>query len=187
MKKYEVILADPPWRYDSYKKGGHGKARDHYDDMSLGQISDILPFGARVDELTTRNAVLFLWVTWPLVFDAERIVDEWGFVYKTIAWVWVKSREGGFGHHMGMGAYTRANSEPCLLATKGSMTPVAHDVLSIIYSPVRRHSKKPEEQYDKICEYTSSHSLHTFSSPLVAIDITLFATSSLAPDSIMPR
>lgn len=67
-----------------------------------------------------------------------------------MAWVWVKSKKDGSGFATGMGHYTRANSEPCLLAMKGRMPVAARDVLSIIHSPRRKHSQKPEAQYEKI-------------------------------------
>ncbi len=143
--KYDIVLADPPWQYKAYKKGGHGKARDHYHDMSIDEIC-ALP----IADILNNNAALFLWTTWPFIFDAERVIDEWGFQYKTIAWVWVKMKRSGFGFHFGMGSYTRANSEPCLLAIKGNMPVIDKAIQSIIYAPVRSHSQKPDDQYRKI-------------------------------------
>jgi N6-adenosine-specific RNA methylase IME4 len=103
-----------------------------------------------IAELTSDNAALFLWSVWPRIFDAQAVITSWGFTYRTIAWVWVKAKKSGFGFFTGMGYYTRANSEPCLLAVRGRMPVLAHDVLSLIYAPVRKHSQKPDEQYPKI-------------------------------------
>ena len=145
--KADVILADPPWKFKVWDKDtGHGRsAESHYPTMEIDEIC-ALP----IERITNKSATLFLWTTFPVLPEALRVIDAWGFTYKTIAWNWIKSNRGGFGHFMGMGYYTRANSEPCLLAVKGTMPVVAHDVLSLIYSPVRKHSQKPDEQYGKI-------------------------------------
>jgi len=143
----DVILADPPWKFRVWDKDtGQGRsAESHYPTMDVDAICN-LPIGTIVN----KNAALFLWTTFPVLLDAFRVIDAWDFTYKTIAWNWIKSNRGGFGHFMGMGYYTRTNSEPCLLAIKGRMPVVARDVLSLIYSPVREHSRKPDEQYNKI-------------------------------------
>ena len=149
MNKYDVILADPPWKYDGHLPHIPGKTRvaeSYYDTMPTQEIA-ALPIG----DLAADNAVLFLWITWPMLYHSRVILDGWGFEYKTIAWVWIKANQNGFGFFTGMGSYTRANSEPCLLAFKGQMPEVAnHGIQSLIYSAVRAHSKKPEDQFRKI-------------------------------------
>lgn len=105
----------------------------------------------QIKTITADNCVLFLWCVWPALYSAVPIVlDGWGFTYRTIGWVWVKANPTGFGHFMGLGYYTRANTEPCLIAVKGEMPVATKDVLALIYSPVREHSRKPDEQYNKI-------------------------------------
>ena len=146
--KYDVILADPPWQYEVWGKSNsvyRGLATDHYPTMPINEIAE-LP----IKDLINNNAVLFLWVTWPLLFECKEVVESWGFRYRTIAWVWIKAKRSGFGFYTGMGHYTRANSEPCLLAIRGSMPVERHDIQSLIYSAVRGHSKKPEDQYRKV-------------------------------------
>ena len=142
---YDVILADPPWAFEVWDRDtGKGRsAESHYPTMSMDAIAAL---GIPASE----NAALFMWAVWPSLPDAFKILDAWGFGYKTVAWVWVKANESGMGHHMGMGYYTRANTEPCLLAVRGRMPVEAHDVLALIYAPVREHSRKPDEQYNKI-------------------------------------
>jgi N6-adenosine-specific RNA methylase IME4 len=103
-----------------------------------------------VSDIATKNSVLFLWAVWPRIFDAQDVIGAWGFEYKTIAWVWVKTTRKSGKYFTGMGYYTRANTEPCLLATKGRVPVNARDVQALIVSPVRRHSQKPDEQYAKI-------------------------------------
>ena len=148
--RYDVILADPPWKFEYWvpgqgKKNGSRAAEAHYPVMDTADICR-LP----IADLASDNCVLFLWAVWPRIQDALDVIKAWGFTYKTKAFTWVKANPTGFGHFMGMGYYTRANDESCLLGVKGSMPVDAHDVLSILYFPVHRHSQKPEDQYRRI-------------------------------------
>lgn len=148
--KYDIILADPPWDFRVWDPDtGHDRsAESHYPTMTIEDLCN-LPVG----DLAAPNCALFLWAVWPSIFKyVPRLLhkDNWNFTYRTEAWVWVKAKRSGFGHHFGMGYYTRANTEPCLLAVRGNMPVAAHDVPALIYSPVREHSRKPDEQYTKI-------------------------------------
>lgn len=97
------------------------------------------------------NAALFLWAVWPSLFEyTPSVLSAWGFEYKTCAFLWAKARRSGFGFFMGLGHYTRANTECCLLAVRGRMPVVDKGVTQMIFSPVREHSRKPDEQYGKI-------------------------------------
>jgi len=145
--KYDIILADPPWDFKVWSKdtGSGRSASAHYLTMSLEEICN-LP----VKDVANKNCALFLWSVWPRIFDAEKVISAWGFAYKTLAWIWVKQTKSQMKFFTGMGYYSRANSEPCLLAVRGKMPVKAHDVLAVICSPVRAHSQKPDEQYEKI-------------------------------------
>src|SRR6185295_19342344 len=77
-------------------------------------------------------------------------ISAWGFQYKTIAWTWVKLNKSSMGFFTGMGYYTRANTEPCLLAVRGKMPVAVHDIQALIVSPIQEHSRKPDDQYRKI-------------------------------------
>lgn len=148
---FRVILADPPWHFQNYAADEpgvlHARSRGanrHYPTMSTDDI-------CRLRIPAARDAVLFLWACWPLLPDALRVITSWGFMYKSVAWVWVKLNRSGKGFHWGTGYYTRANSEPCLLATRGNLPkPSVRDVHALIVSPVRQHSRKPDEQYSKV-------------------------------------
>lgn len=145
-KLYDVILADPPWTFSVWNAEKSDRHASHkYNLMSVDDIC-ALP----VASLAAENCALFLWATWPNIQDAFKVIEAWGFTYRTLGWEWVKARKNGTGFHFGMGYYTRANPEPCLLAVKGRMRVEAHDVRALIYSPVREHSRKPDEQYEKI-------------------------------------
>jgi N6-adenosine-specific RNA methylase IME4 len=149
--RFPVILADPPWHFRVYAGGGPGivyaKSRGpsrHYPTMLTEDI-------ARLPIPATDDAVLFLWACWPTLPDALQVIQAWGFEYKALAWVWVKLNKNSMGFFTGLGYYTRANSEPCLLATRGNLSkPKARDVQALICSPIREHSRKPDEQYSKI-------------------------------------
>lgn len=145
--KFDVILADPPWDFEVWNKDtGSGRSPSaHYNTLTLDEICSLT-----VSEVTEKNCALFLWSVWPRIFDAKAVIDAWGFTYKTIAWVWVKQNKRSLTPSYGMGYYTRANTEPCLLAVKGRMPVAARDVLSVIIQPRMAHSSKPLEQYLKI-------------------------------------
>lgn len=144
--KYDVILADPPWTFSVWNAEKSDRHASHkYNLMSVEAIC-ALP----ISNLTAENCALFIWATWPNIKEVFQVIDAWGFTYRTLGWDWVKAKESGFGFHFGMGYYTRSNPEPCLLAVKGTMPVAVHDVTALIYSPVREHSRKPDEQYAKV-------------------------------------
>ena len=142
-KLYDVILADPPWHFETWGEGDRNVSNKY----SLMETEDI----CNLSIPAASDAVLFLWACWPKLYDALAVIEAWGFTYKTIGWVWVKANRSGFGFFTGMGYYTRANSEPCFIATKGNPKRIANkSIQSLIYAPVREHSRKPDEQYVKI-------------------------------------
>lgn len=143
MKKYTVLYADPPWRYRSKPNGRSPES--HYPTMKTEDIC-ALP----VQALAAEDCALFLWVTMPMIFEAQKVLSAWGFRYKTVAFVWVKQNRKGTGIFWGMGYWTRANAELCLLATKGHPQRMANNVHQVIISPVEEHSKKPEEARRRI-------------------------------------
>lgn len=142
---YRVILADPPWQFRVWNKdtGAGRSAESHYPTMDIDSLCAMKP-------PADKNAALFMWAVWPSLPDAIRLMQSWGFEYKTVAFVWVKMNKSGIGTFVGMGYYTRANTEPCLLGVRGSMPVSARNVQALIMSPVREHSRKPDEQYKKI-------------------------------------
>jgi N6-adenosine-specific RNA methylase IME4 len=93
---------------------------------------------------------LFLWATDPLLPRALDVIEAWGFVYKTVAFTWVKTNRTGRGFFTGLGYWTRANPEICLLATRGNPRRVGRDVPRLLIAPRREHSRKPDEVYGRI-------------------------------------
>src|SRR5215203_3404521 len=127
-----VIYADPPWSFKVYSGKGKERSADrHYDTMSLDDICK-LP----VAKLAGDDCALFLWAVMPELPGALRVIEAWGFQYKTTAFVWTKQNRSGEGLFTGMGYWTRANAEVCLLATRGSPKRVAKDVHQVIQAPV---------------------------------------------------
>ena len=146
MKKYNVILADPPWSFRAWSSKGMGRsAEQHYPTMRLEDIK-ALP----VADLAAEDCVLFLWATFPMLKEAFAVIDAWGFTYKTVAFTWVKENRKSPGLFWGLGYWTRANAEVCLLATRGSPKRQSAAVHQVILSPVERHSKKPDEVQERI-------------------------------------
>ena len=91
-----------------------------------------------------------MWATFPNITEAIKVMEAWGFTYKTAAFVWVKKNRKQGGNFMGLGAYTRANAEVCLLATRGHPKRQAANVHQFIIAPIQEHSRKPDEARDKI-------------------------------------
>lgn len=145
---FDLIYIDPPWPFDTYSERGKGKSPErHYNTLSIKDLC-ALPVG----ELVGPNGVMFLWATWPRLLAAFQVIHAWGFEYKTSGFVWAKTNKKSQGFFMGTGYYTRANTEPCLLAVKtGGRAPVANrGVKELIVAPVAKHSQKPVEAYDRI-------------------------------------
>lgn len=146
MKQYNIIYADPPWPYRAWSEKGMGRSPEiHYPTMTFAQIAE-LP----VERLAADDAVLFLWVTFPTLPEAFSVIKAWGFTYKTVAFVWVKQNKTTSSLFWGMGYWTRANAELCLLATKGHPKRVSAKVHQVILSPVMEHSRKPAEARERI-------------------------------------
>lgn len=145
-KKFSVIYADPPWEFKVYSgKGKQRSAERYYDTASLDDIK-ALPIG----NLAANDCALLLWCVMPEIPGALEVIRAWGFEYKTVAFTWVKQNKSGDGLFWGMGYWTRANAELCLLATKGSPKRQAMDVHQVILSPVGEHSRKPDEAQVRI-------------------------------------
>ena len=140
-RKYGVIYADPPWSFRNWSVRGTGRnAISHYDCLDFSALA-ALP----VSDLAADNCALFLWAT--LLPRAIDLIQAWGFEYKTVAFYWMKlnaraKHEADF--FTGLGYWTRANPEQCLLATRGHPTRLAKDVKRLVIEKRREHSRKPD-------------------------------------------
>jgi len=155
-KKYQIIYADPPWRY---WEGGKKNQSRHYTTMTIEEICS-LP----VQNIASENCMLFLWATFPILDQTFKVIKAWGFEYSTCGFVWVKGKKKfnkdqysflpseSIEDFVGCGGWTRANAEICLIAKKGILERQSRSVRQIIYAPVQQHSKKPEETRNRIVE-----------------------------------
>jgi N6-adenosine-specific RNA methylase IME4 len=176
MKKYKVIYADPPWTYDDKAHAGERGVSYKYNTMSIPEIR-----GLNVSDYCDSDCALFLWCTMPFIPDALKIMAGWGFKYKTVAFVWVKTPRGKVPSikfsfkqisdwfyklnpivinildyikwHWGMGSWTRANAEIVLLGVRGKPVRMSKGVHSIVLCQhLGEHSRKPDEVRKRIIE-----------------------------------
>ena len=96
------------------------------------------------------NCVLFMWVTMPQLPNVFEVIKAWGFEYKTCGFTWVKKNKIKDSWFMGMGNWTRSNSELCLLSVKGKPKRIDASILSVIDTPIEKYSKKPDVVKDHI-------------------------------------
>lgn len=146
--KYKIIYADPPWQFKDKKTGGSMKSGSsaHYDVMNLDGIKK-LPINAMTDD----DCVLFMWWVGSQPQEALDLMTNWGFTLKTMTgFVWNKLTKKNALPFIGMGHWTRAGSENCLIATKGKPKRIEANVYSVRSAKVREHSRKPEEFRDDI-------------------------------------
>ena len=152
-KKYEIIYADPPWHYKDKALAGNRGASCKYSTMTIGELEQ-LP----VNEIASKDSVLFMWGTWPQIESVLKLISSWGFNFKTVGFVWIKKTKKN-KPVIGMGNYTRSNSEYCLIATKGKGCQRFNKGISqIIESPRRKHSQKPDEVRNRIAELYGNQS-----------------------------
>jgi N6-adenosine-specific RNA methylase IME4 len=151
--KYKVIYADPPWSYtDKRSKPGPkgnkgGGVVHHYPTLSVDDICS-LP----VDDIAGDPCLLFMWATWPLMPHWNRVIEAWGFKYKTLGFDWVKTYPKSGKICIGAGSYTRSNSEVCLIGVKGRGASLIqnHGIPNTHLFSRSRHSAKPPEFRDLI-------------------------------------
>lgn len=164
--KFPICYLDPPWAYHVYSVKGKGRsAENHYKTQQLEWIKQM-----PILDVLEKNAVVFMWATYPNLREAFEVGDAWGLTYKTVAFTWAKlnkrwhnnalklarktpvmgefvSRLMESSWFMANGYYTRANPEICLLWTRGKVLPrKSKAVRNLIVSPFTgKHSEKPIE------------------------------------------
>lgn len=145
MLAFDVIMIDPPWSFDNWSEGGNAKnAKAQYDCMPTSAIA-ALPVGY----LARGDAWLWLWATYPMLPDALRCMESWGFRFVT-AGPWIK--RGASGRlAMGTGYVLRSCSEIFLLGKVGEPRTFSRSIRNVIEAPRRQHSRKPDEAYT-VCE-----------------------------------
>ncbi len=150
MKRYNAILCDPPWDFNNKNTGGSmtSGADAIYTTMTVEEIKRF-----DVNSIAEDNSILFMWWVASQPKEAIELVEAWGFEIKTMTgFAWMKlTKSKKFTRRIrrffGMGFYTRASSENCLIAVKGkaaSKLVKKRNVRSLIVARVEDHSKKPD-------------------------------------------
>jgi N6-adenosine-specific RNA methylase IME4 len=166
--RYGAIAADPPYRFNVRSRStGLGRSADrHYATLNLDDIN-ALP----VARLAGPNCWLMPWTTWPHLQQALESMEAWDFAYSSGGFVWVKVRRGyrpdllgiqPSAVEMGLGYTTRKASEPCLLGRRGNPRRLRNDVRDVILAPVREHSRKPDEFYERVEQFAPAARLDLF-------------------------
>lgn len=172
--QFTTIFMDLPWDFEVWNKAtGSGRsAASHYATMTLDQIKAI---GPGIHAIAAPNAALCMWACRPSQDDAFEVVKHWNRLvnpenkrklrkfewrYITEVFTWVKTNKDG-SPKMGMGYWSRANTEPVFLFTRGKISRLAKNVPQVIMAPLRKmetkdfrgvvstHSVKPEEAQDR--------------------------------------
>lgn len=154
-KKYQIIYADPPWKYSdsrNYKTKnnptGAGGASKHYKVMTLEEIKNL-----SVQNISADDCFLFMWCTGPKMDWGIDVIKAWGFQFVTIPFVWIKMKNDMSEPRAdGIGCYTLNNAEYILLGRKGKYTRNSTKVKQIIMTPKYEHSEKPDEARNRIVE-----------------------------------
>lgn len=157
MKKYQIIYADPPWRFTGLgSKGIRGgnpgayhnyKLEDKYPTMLVDELKS-LPVEQNLAE---KNAVLFLWTTDAHLPFALEVMQAWGFRYATVAFVWNKKEKSG-KQVCYYGYWTMKGTEICLLGRRGKIKPLKHNVRQLVEAVSEGHSQKPAIIRDRIVD-----------------------------------
>ena len=144
--KYKIIYADPPWQYNN-KSLNRGGAERHYQTTCDADLEKI-----DVASVCDDNCIIFMWATFPKIKSAIELMESWGFEYKTNGFTWVKKNKIADSWFWGMGSWTRANAEVCLIGVKGKPKRIGKGVHSVIDTKIGEHSKKPSLARSRIIE-----------------------------------
>ena len=149
-RRWSILYADPPWQFRTWGDKGQDRAPEkHYATMAIEDIM-ALP----VADVAARDAALFLWVYQPMLPEAMRLIEAWGFEPKTVAFVWVKTNGNDAQGRLfwdqaecrkGLGYWTRAGTEQVWLATRGkAFERLDKGVGQTVFASPREHSRKPD-------------------------------------------
>lgn len=151
-KKYSLILADAPYQYDNMQQNDPARGGLTYNTLSMKELAELPIYKIAADD-----SILVSWVTWPKLcdqyyekYDPLNVIRAWGFRPVTALFVWVKTNKHG-GIYSGLGRYSNSNTEFAIVARRGKGLPrVSKSVKQVIFSPIRKHSEKPVEQYERL-------------------------------------
>lgn len=164
LKKYDLILLDPPYQYDNQQQNDPARGGIGYSTMTIDQLAKI-PIG----NCGNYDSVMISWVTFPKLTDRKYDMDffdmirAWDYEPVTALFVWVKTNKLGAAiteetnleeytsYYSGLGRYTNSNVEVAFISRRGKgLTRSAKNVKQLIIAPIAKHSEKPQEQYKRI-------------------------------------
>ena len=174
-EKFNIIYADPPWKFQTYsERGSQLKSADcHYSCMKFDDILS-LP----VESIAADDSILFLWVTFPLLKEGLEVMKAWAFTYKTCGFNWVKRNKKADSWFMGLGYWTRSNSEICLLGTRGHPSRVSRSISQVCDARIMEHTRfRLSAIYRKFLPWLNHVSSYFFTGYLlVTLQVTLQVT-----------
>jgi N6-adenosine-specific RNA methylase IME4 len=139
MKRYAVIVADPPWRFGDSLPGKSRGASNNYDTMATDEICAV----KFAHDFGMENSILFLWRVSSMAQDAIRVAHRWNYRPHSEI-VWRKLTTNGKEHY-GMGRIVRGSHETCMICVRGNPIILSSSRRSIFSAPVGEHSEKPDE------------------------------------------
>lgn len=147
--KYATFVADPPWRYGNTST--RGAAENHYPTMSIEELCelDVVPTHA------ADQAHLYMWTTAGHLPEAFKVMEAWGFEYKTYL-VWTKPQ-------MGMGNYFRVSTELVLFGIRGGLRTQTRNTMNYFDAPRQKHSAKPPQFQDLVVANSPGPYMELFS------------------------
>jgi len=165
MKKYDLIVADNPWKYDNMQQNDPKRGGITYRTLTMQELYDIPLYKAAKDD-----SILVSWVTYPKLLDSIyefpnplAIIKQWGFRPVTALFIWIKTNKRGQlieedtnlleydDWYSGLGRYSNTNAEMAILARRGKALPrIDRTVKQHIFAPIGGHSEKPQEQYRRL-------------------------------------
>jgi len=141
MKKYKIIYADPAWIYQDKANAGKRGVEYKYTCTKTEEMGEIIN-NINVD----KDSVCLMWCTYPQLEEGLKLMNLWGFKYKTVAFTWVKKNKKSDSFFFGMGNYTRANPEIVLLGIKGKgVKRINAGIPNLQIHKIAEHSRKPNE------------------------------------------
>ena len=118
-KKYKIIYADPPWQYKDKLNLQKEGSSVNYNVMSFEELTRLKPF---IDDLTDKDCILFMWVTMPKLQEGLKVIENWGFTYKTCGFCWIKQNPKAKTIFNGLGRWVMGNAELCYFQQKVNHT-----------------------------------------------------------------
>jgi len=146
-KKYKIIYADCPWRYNDKLALQKEGASQHYPTLSIEELKNL-----NVGSIADKDCILFTWVTMPMLREGLALIEAWGFSYRTCGFCWIKTNPKANTIFKGIGRWVMGNAELCLLSVKGKPHRISMAIPQVVMSPRGKHSVKPDEVRKRIVQ-----------------------------------